>query len=60
MDLYDYKAILEYKGQEGSIDNISYVSLFSDIFYLGKESGYKYSSGKKWHWGRLHYLKPQN
>ena len=37
MDLYDYKAILEYKGQEGSIDNISYVSLFSDIFsYFSK------------------------
>ena len=47
----------------GNKDNILVIRngcLFSDIFYLGKESGYKYSSGKKWHWGRLHYLKPQN
>ncbi len=34
--------------------------LFSDIFYLGKESEYKYPPDKKWHWGRLHYLKPQD
>lgn len=47
----------------GNKDNILVIRngcLFSDIFYLGKESGYKYSSGKKWHWGRLHYLKPKN
>lgn len=34
--------------------------LFSDIFYLGKKDEYQYRPDKKWHWGRLHYLKPQD
>lgn len=34
--------------------------LFSDIFYLGKESEYKYTPNKKRHRGRLYYLKPQD
>lgn len=34
--------------------------LFSDIFYWGKESEYQCHPDKKWHWGRLHYLKPQD
>ena len=34
--------------------------LGSDIFYLGREDEYKYSPNKKWHWGKLYYLKPQD
>ncbi len=34
--------------------------LFADIFYLGNVSGYKYLPSKKWHWGKLYYLKPQD
>lgn len=30
----------------------------SGIFYLGRESEYKFSPNKKRHWGKLHYLKP--
>ena len=47
-------------GDKNNILVIRNGGLFSNIFYLGKESDYKYSPDKKWHWGRLYYLKPQN
>ncbi len=55
--------IYEYLCAIGNKNNILVIRngwLFSDIFYLGKESEYKYHPDKKWHWGRLHYLKPQD
>ena len=53
--------IYEHLCEIGNKNNVLVIRngwLFSDIFYLGKESEYKYSPDKKWHWGRLYYLKP--
>ena len=55
-EIYDQLSAI---GKRGNILVIRTSPLFSDVFYLGAESEYPYSSDKKRHWGRLHYLRPQ-
>ncbi len=47
-------------GNKNNVCVIRNAGLFSNIFYCGKESAYPYTSDKKWHWGKLYYLKPQD
>ena len=54
-EIYDLLATI------GNKDNVLVIRTAfwgSGIFYLGRESEYKFSANKKYYWGKLHYLKP--